>query len=83
MTVRPLAPAEKQQAGTQGSLVVVEVDGAAERAGVQPDDVVLRVAGAAVRTVAELTAAIKRSGRVVPLQIERDGRTIYVPVRAD
>jgi serine protease Do len=84
MTVRPLAPNERQEAGTQGSLVVEAVDGVAEAAGVQPGDVILRVAGAPVRTVSELAAAIKRQqGRVVPLLIQRGNQTIYLSVRAD
>jgi serine protease Do len=36
LVVRPLSPEEKQSVGTEGSLVVEDVQGPAARAGLQP-----------------------------------------------
>jgi serine protease Do len=83
LSVRPLNPAEKQQLETEGSLVVEDVTGVAEAAGVQPGDVILGVAGARVKTLAEMQAAIQRAGRTVALLIQREGRQIFVPLRAE
>jgi serine protease Do len=81
LSVRPLSPAERQDAGTQGSLVVEGVEGAAEEAGIRPGDVIINVAGAPVRTAAELSAAIKRqTGRVVALKIQRGPREVYLAI---
>src|SRR5580765_2201080 len=41
LTVRPLEPREKEQANTQGSLLVEEVSGPAQAAEVQPGDIIL------------------------------------------
>jgi serine protease Do len=83
MSIRPLTPAEKQQMGTEGTLVVEDVTGPAESAGVQAGDVILGVAGARVKSLAELQAAIKRSGRTVALLIQREDRTTFVAIRAE
>jgi serine protease Do len=84
LSVRPLSAAERQDAGTQGSLVVDEVDGAAADAGIRPGDVIIDVAGRPVRTAAELTAAIKQTaGRKVPLHIQRGDRQLYLALSRD
>src|SRR5687767_14938001 len=82
LAVRPLTQQEKRQAGTDGHLLVEDVDGPAAAAGVQPGDVILGVNGARVKSMDELrSAAKKRSGKVVALLIERDNAQIFVPVR--
>ncbi|MEO7775877.1 MAG: PDZ domain-containing protein, partial [Steroidobacteraceae bacterium] len=81
LAVRPLKPEEKSQANTEGSLVVEDVSGPAQQAGVQPGDIILAVGGTRVKTVEELQAAAKKSGKTVPLLIERDNSQIFVPVR--
>jgi len=86
LSVRPLTPAEKQQASTQGSLVVEDVSGAAAAAGVQPGDVILSVGGSRTtpKTVAELQSEIKRfSGRGVPLLIQRGNQQRFLSIRTD
>jgi serine protease Do len=83
LSVRPLTTEEKEQAETAGSLVVEDVSGAAEEAGVQPGDIILGVNGSNVKTLAELQAAAKRSGRTVALRIQREDRQIFVPIRAE
>jgi serine protease Do len=79
--VRPLNPQEKQQAGTQGSLVVEEVTGPAAAAEVQPGDIILGVNGRRVHTVPELQEAAKTAGKSVALLIQREDAQIFVPLR--
>jgi len=81
LTVRPLNPQEKQQAGTQGSLVVEEVTGPAAAAEVQPGDIILGVNGKRVHTVPELQEAAKTAGKSVALLIQREDAQIFVPLR--
>jgi serine protease Do len=81
LAVRLLKPDEKSQADTDGSLVVEDVSGPAAQAGVQPGDIILAVGGTRVKTVAELQAAAKKSGKTVALLIERENAQIFVPVR--
>ena len=81
LTVRPLNPQEKQQADTQGSLVVEEVTGPAAAAEVQPGDIILGVNGKRVHTVAELEEAAKTAGKSVALLIQREDAQIFVPLR--
>jgi serine protease Do len=81
LTVRPLDPQEKQQAETQGNLVVEEVTGPAASAGVQPGDIILGVNGKRVKTVKELQDEAKTSGKNVALLIQREDAQIFVPLR--
>jgi serine protease Do len=81
LTVRPLNPQEKEQAGTQGSLVVEEVTGAAAAAEIQPGDIILGVNGKRVHNVAELEQAAKSAGKSVALLIQREDAQIFVPLR--
>ena len=83
LTLRPLQPAEREQAQTEGSLVVEDVDGPAADAGVRPGDIILGANGTRVNTVQELQAAAKRSGKTVALLIERGDRQIFVPIRTE
>ncbi|MBV8853248.1 MAG: PDZ domain-containing protein, partial [Sinobacteraceae bacterium] len=81
LTVRPLDPQEKQQADTQGNLVVEEATGPAASAGVQPGDIILGVNGKRVKTVKELQDAARTSGKNVALLIQREDAQIFVPLR--
>ncbi|MGH8305834.1 MAG: DegQ family serine endoprotease, partial [Steroidobacteraceae bacterium] len=81
LTVRPLNAQEKQQAGTQGSLVVEQVTGPAAAAEVQPGDIILGVNGHRVHTAKELQEAAKSAGRNVALLIQREEAQIFVPLR--
>ncbi|HVO48385.1 MAG TPA: DegQ family serine endoprotease [Steroidobacteraceae bacterium] len=80
LTVRQLDPQEKEQAETQGNLVVEEVTGPAAAAGVQPGDIILGVNGKRVKTVRELQDESK-SGKNVALLIQREDAQIFVPLR--
>jgi serine protease Do len=81
--LRQLTPEQRQESGTQGSLIVEDVDGPAAAAGVRPGDIIIGVGGTQVRTLAELQAAIKRSGDVVPLRIQRGERQVFLAVRKE
>jgi serine protease Do len=81
LTVRPLEPREKEQAGTQGSLLVEEVSGPAQAAEVQPGDIVLGVNGKRVHSVKELQDAARSAGKNVALLIQREDAQIFVPLR--
>jgi len=81
LAVRPLSPAEQQQAQTDGRLVVEEVAGPAALAGVQPGDVILAVNGRQVDSVKALREAVDTSAGTVALLIQRGEAQIYVPVR--
>jgi serine protease Do len=81
LTVRPLEPREKEQAGTQGSLLVEEVSGPAQAADVQPGDIVLGINGKRVHSVKELQDAARNPGKSVALLIQREEAQIFVPLR--
>jgi serine protease Do len=81
LTVRQLDQQEKEQAETQGNLVVEEVTGPAASAGVQPGDIILGVNGKRVKTVKELQDEAKSSGKNVALLIQREDAQIFVPLR--
>src|ERR1700730_8022737 len=81
LTVRPLAPQEKEQANTQGSLVVEEVSGPAQAAEVEPGDIILGINGKRVHSVKELQDAAKIAGKNVALLIQREEAQIFVPLR--
>ena len=81
LAVRALGPQEKQQAETDGSLVVEHVSGPAAAAGVQPGDIILGVNGKRVRSLEELQSATKSLGKHVALLIQRENAQIFVPLR--
>jgi len=81
LTVRPLTSEERREVKTDGTLVVDDVTGPAAAAGVQPGDIILGVNGTPVRSVAELQAAAKKSGKTVALLIQRGDQQIFLPVR--
>jgi serine protease Do len=81
LTVRALEPREKEQAGTQGSLVVEEVSGPAQAAQVAPGDIILGVNGKRVHSVKELQEAARGGGKSVALLIQREDAQIFVPLR--
>ena len=81
LTVRPLNPQERQQVETAGSLVIEAVTGPAEAAGVQVGDIILSVGARRVRTLEQLQEAVKQSPPTVALQVQRDGRQLYLSVK--
>lgn len=81
LAVRPLTPEERQQAGTDGNLLVEESSGPAASAGVQPGDIILQVNGTRVKTIEDLRGAMRKAGKTVALLIERGDGQIFLPVR--
>ncbi|MGH8201477.1 MAG: PDZ domain-containing protein, partial [Steroidobacteraceae bacterium] len=81
LTIRPLAPQEKAEARTSGSLVVEGVAGAAEVAGVEPGDIILGVDGRRISSVEELEAAARATRKKsIALLIQRDSAQLFLPV---
>jgi len=81
LTIRPLAPQEKAQARTSGSLVVEGVTGAAEVAGVEPGDIILGVDGKRISTVEELESAARaKRSKSIALLIQRESAQLFLPV---
>ena len=83
LVVRPISPAEKQSAGTEGNVVVEQVQGPAARAGLQPGDVILAVNNRGVRSVQDLRGEVAKlkGGDAAALLVERGGNQIFVPLR--
>ena len=81
LAVRPLSPAERSQAGTDGALLVEDSEGPAALAGVEPGDIILAVNGRSVDSVRALRDAVDKSSGTVALLIQRGEAQIYVPVR--
>jgi serine protease Do len=81
LTVRPLEAREKEQANTQGSLLVEEVSGPAQAAEIQPGDIILGINGKRVHSVKELEDAAHAAGKNVALLIQREDAQIFVPLR--
>jgi serine protease Do len=81
LAVRPLTPAERKAAQTEGGLVVENATGPAAEAGIRTGDVILGVNGATVKSVEELRDAVSKGGDVVALLVQRNEARIYVPIR--
>ena len=80
VAVRSLTADEKQQAAVDSGVVVEQVAGAAAKAGIRPGDIILSVNGAQLKSVDQLKAATKGSGKTLALLVKRDGAQIFVPV---
>jgi serine protease Do len=81
LSLRPLDPAERQQAGLPAGLVIEDAGGAAQAAGVQPGDVLLAVNGRPVTSVAQVRDVVGKSSKSVALLIQRGDEKIFIPVR--
>ena len=81
LRVHVMSAEERQQAETDGTLVVENVSGPAAAAGVQVGDIILGVNGKAVRSTQELVTAAKTAGKTVALLIQRQEQQIFVPLR--
>lgn len=82
LTVRPLTPAERDQAGVNHGLVVENVQGPAADAGIQQGDVVLAVDGTPVQSVSQMRQLVHQDQKdnQVALLIQRGDSRIFVPV---
>jgi serine protease Do len=80
LRVHVMTADERQQAQTDGTLVVETVTGPAAAAGVQAGDIILGLNGKVVRSTAELVAAAKGAGKTVALLIQRQDQQIFYPL---
>ncbi len=80
LQVRPLKPAEAQQADVHGGLMIESVSGPAEQAGVQSGDILLAVDGKPVNSIDQVRGILKGAGKTIALLIQRGGNRIFVPV---
>jgi serine protease Do len=80
LSVRPLNPEERNEAGVSGGLLVENAVGPAAEAGIQAGDVVLSVDGTAVQSAEQLRKIIDSHARQVALLIQRGQDRIFVPV---
>ncbi len=80
LALRPLNPAERQQAGVAGGLIVEDSQGHAAEAGIQPGDVVLSVDGTPVESVAQLRKMVQQHDKQIALLIQRGDARLFVPV---
>jgi serine protease Do len=80
LSLRPLQPQERQQAGLEGGLVVEQVSGAAERAGIEAGDVLLAINGRPVSSIEQIRGVLKSQPKSVALLVQRQGNQIFVPV---
>ena len=81
LTLRPLQPEEKREAGVGAGLLIENADGAAGNAGVQAGDVLLMVNGKPVSSTADVRDVVARSAKSVALLIQRGADKIFIPVR--
>ncbi|HVY80199.1 MAG TPA: DegQ family serine endoprotease [Steroidobacteraceae bacterium] len=80
LSLRPLTPDERQEAGVSGGLVVEGVQGRAAQAGIQPGDVVLGVDGKPVTSIDQLREAARSHKKSLALLIQRGDNRIFVPL---
>jgi serine protease Do len=82
LTVRPLTPSERDQAGITHGLAVQAAQGPAAEAGIQQGDVVLAVNGTPVDSVAQMRELLHKDGKgkEVALLIQRGDNRMFVPV---
>jgi serine protease Do len=81
LAVRPLTPAEQQQANVSAGLLVERASGPAAEAGIQQGDVVLAANGSPVNSGADLANAVEKSKGHIALLIQRGEQRMFVPVR--
>jgi len=81
LSVRPLTPEERSQAGVAAGLVVEGSSGPAAAAGIEPGDVVLSADGTPITSVEQLRSIAAKHTDVIALLIQRGDQRIFVPVR--
>lgn len=81
LSLRELTPGERRELHTQGSLLVEDAMGEAAASGIQPGDIILAVNNTRVNTLKEFRAALQKARKSIALLIERDGDSIFVPLR--
>jgi len=80
LTLRPLTPDERRQAGVKSGMVVQDARGPAAEAGIQPGDVLIAVNGTQITDAQQLRRLVESSGKHVALLVERGDARLFVPV---
>lgn len=78
--LRPLEPGEKAANNGADGLLVLEVEGAAEKAGIRQGDVVLSINGVSVKSVDDIAAQLSDDTKSVAVLITRGKQRMFVPV---
>ena len=81
LALRPLTRGERQQAQVEGGLLVEGVSGPAARAGVAAGDVLLALNGQAVQSAEQVRELMKAKPKHIALLVQRQGETIFVPLK--
>jgi serine protease Do len=81
LTVRPLSLAERRASGLDGGLLVEEAEGPALQAGLRPGDVIVGANGQKVASLEELAGLVDKSKQSIALLVNREGTTIFVPLK--
>lgn len=85
LAVSGLSAEQRQQLGIDAGVLIQQVapDSAAARAGLQPGDVIVELAGKSVDSVSTLRKLVGQldDKKAVPMRINRDGATLFVPLR--
>ena len=80
LTVRPLTAAEKSQAKTKGSIVIVNTKGPAAEAGLRNGDIILSINRIKIDSVAQFETAVKNAGREATLLVQRDEQQSIITI---
>ena len=81
LALRPLTPQERRSLNLDAGLAVEGVDGPALEAGLRAGDVIVGANGRRLSSVEELEGIAKKSTGSVALLINRDGATLFVPLK--
>lgn len=83
IAVSDLSASERGRLGIDGGVKIAAVTGVAASAGLRRGDVVLRIGDVDIADARQFDAAVARlaPGRLVPVLVQRDGVTIFVPLR--
>jgi serine protease Do len=81
LALRPLTRGERQEAQVEGGLLIEGASGPAARAGVTPGDVLLAINGRPVQSADQVREVMKGKPKNVALLVQRNGETIFVPLK--
>ena len=81
IAARELTSKERLELHIDGYLVVEAVTGVAARSGIQPGDIILAVNSQRVSTIQQLRAALNKAGKRAAVLVEREGNSIFLPLK--
>lgn len=80
LSVRPLSPEERQQAGVNSGLVVEKSTGPSANAGIEPGDIILSLNGTPVTNINQLRSQVSKASKHVALLVQRGNNKLFVPI---